>query len=66
MKAPIIVLTLAPTIGPAALAQTVDQLVVDHTLLNAELKRCKKLGMASVDNMRCILAAARPTRLPCQ
>ena len=37
----------------AAIAQTVDQLVADHALLNAELDRCKQLGMASVDDARC-------------
>jgi hypothetical protein len=49
-----------------ASAQTVDQLIADHALLNAEFERCKKLRMASVDDMRCISAAARPTRLPWQ
>ncbi len=42
----------------AAFAQTVDQLVADHALLNAELDRCKQLGMASVDDPRCKTARA--------
>ena len=42
----------------AAFAQTVDQLVADHALLNAELDRCKQLGMASVDDARCKTARA--------
>ena len=37
----------------AASAQTVDQLVANQALLNAELERCKQLGMASVDDARC-------------
>lgn len=36
-----------------ASAQTVNQLVANHALLNAELNRCKQLGMASVDDARC-------------
>lgn len=36
-----------------ASAQTVDQLVADHALLNTELDRCKQIGMASVDDPRC-------------
>jgi len=36
-----------------ASAQTVDQLVADHALLNRELDRCKQLGIASVDDARC-------------
>ena len=67
MKATVIVLTLAvAVIGPAASAQTVDQPIADRPLLNAELERCKQLGKASVDDIGCISAAARPTRLPCQ
>ncbi len=42
----------------AGFAQTVDQLVADHALLNAELDRCKQLGMASVDDARCKTARA--------
>jgi len=53
VKAAIIVLTLAVVvIGPAALAQTVDQLRADRAPLNAALERCKQLGMASVDDAR--------------
>ena len=36
-----------------ASAQSVDQLLADRALLNAELDRCKQLGMASVDDARC-------------
>ena len=32
-----------------ALAQSVDQLLADRALLNAELDRCEQLGMASID-----------------
>ncbi len=39
-------------------AQTIDQLVADHALLNAELDRCKQLGMTSVDDARCKTARA--------
>ena len=54
MKASIIVTTLgAAVVGPAASAQTVDQLMADHALLNAELDRWKQLGMALVDDARC-------------
>jgi len=61
------VLTLAAAIiGPAALAQSADQLLNYQALLNAELARYKRLGMASVDDIRCISAAARLTRLPYQ
>jgi len=34
-------------------AQSVDQLLADHALLNSELQRCKGLGLASVDDARC-------------
>lgn len=44
------VVAVAPII---TFAQTVDQLVADHALLNTELDRCKQLGMASVDDARC-------------
>lgn len=40
----------------AASAQTVDQLLADHALLNAELERCKQIGMASVDDAHCKIA----------
>ena len=39
-------------------AQTVDQLVANRALLNAELERCKQLAMASVDDARCKIANA--------
>jgi conjugative transfer region protein TrbK len=51
--------TLALAIAAAAFvpsfapAQSVDQLLADHALLNSELQRCKGLGMASVDDARC-------------
>ena len=55
MKAHIIAAAAALFAGApvAVFAQTVDQLVADHALLNAELDRCKQLGMASVDDARC-------------
>ena len=55
MKVPVIAVaaTLFSAAPVAAFAQTVDQLVADHALLNAELDRCKQLGMASVDDARC-------------
>jgi conjugative transfer region protein TrbK len=54
VKASIVILTLAAAIiGPAASAQTVDQLLGDWALLNTELERCRQLGMASVDDARC-------------
>jgi conjugative transfer region protein TrbK len=55
MKTSTIVLTMAAAVfSPcAASAQTVDQLMADHVLLNAELERCKQLGMASVNDARC-------------
>jgi hypothetical protein len=36
-----------------ASAQTVDQLMADRVLLNAELERRNQLGIASVDDARC-------------
>jgi conjugative transfer region protein TrbK len=77
VKASIIVLTLAAAIiGPAVSAQTVDQLLVDRALLNAELERCKQLGRASVDDARCRTARQAENKrffgtgatytLPCQ
>ena len=36
-----------------ASAQTVDQLMADRVLLNAELERRKQLGLACVDDARC-------------
>jgi len=54
MKAHVIAAAALFVAAPvAAFAQTVDQLVADHALLNAELDRCKQLGMASVDDPRC-------------
>jgi type II secretory pathway component PulJ len=59
-----------------ASAQTVDQLMADRVLRNAELERCKQLGMASVQYAGCktarqaensgSLGSVRPTRLSCQ
>ena len=56
MKANLIAVAAALLVfgAPVALfAQTVDQLVENHVLLNAELDRCKQLGMASIDDARC-------------
>ena len=50
--------TLLAIVPATAFAQTVDQLVADHALLNAELDRCKLLGMASVDDAQCETARA--------
>ena len=36
-----------------AAAPTIDQLVANATLLNAEMNRCKHLGMAANDDARC-------------
>ncbi len=67
MNATVIVLTLAVAVfGPAASAQTVDQPMADPGLLNAKFERCKQLGIASVDDIRGISVAARPTRPTCQ
>ncbi len=49
--------------GPfVACAQTIDELVAHHALLNAEMDRCKQLGMASVDDARCKTARAAETK----
>ena len=52
-----IIAAVASASIPAS-AQTVDQLVSNTKLLNAELDRCKQLGMASVDDARCKTARA--------
>lgn len=49
----VIAAAIAASVPFAASAQTVEQLVANHALLNAELNRCKQLGMASVDDARC-------------
>ena len=36
-----------------AAAPTIDQLVANPTLLNAEMDRCKHLGMVANDDARC-------------
>ena len=36
-----------------AAAPTIDQLVANPMLLNAEMDRCKQLGMAANDDARC-------------
>ena len=36
-----------------AAAPTIDQLAANPTLLNAEMDRCKHLGMAANDDARC-------------
>jgi conjugative transfer region protein TrbK len=43
---------------PVAQAQSVDDLLADHTLLRAELERCKQMGMPSTDDARCKTARA--------
>jgi conjugative transfer region protein TrbK len=42
-------------IAPPALAAvpTIDQLIANPSLLNAEMDRCKHLGMAANDDARC-------------
>lgn len=49
----VVAVALTAPVPLAASAQTVDQLVKNHALLNAELDRCKQLGMVSVDDARC-------------
>lgn len=67
MKASVIILTPAVAVtGPGVSAQTVDQPMADRPLLNAELEPYKQLAMASVDDIRCISAAARSRRSTCQ
>ncbi len=56
------VVAIAAAAPRIASAQTVDQLVADHALLNAELERCKQLGMASVDDARCKTARLAENR----
>ena len=36
-----------------AAAPTIDQLIANPSLLNAEMDRCKRLGMAATDDARC-------------
>ena len=52
-----LVLIVSTTISAAA-AQTVDNLLKDHALLNSELDRCNQLGMASSNDSRCQTARA--------
>lgn len=40
----------------AAAQTTVDQLLTDHGRLDAELGRCKRLGMAEINDARCKVA----------
>ncbi len=55
MKLQTLALAIAAAVFVPSLAsaQSVDQLLGDRALLNAELERCKQLGMASVDGARC-------------
>ena len=59
MKPQIIIATVVVLVtASAAQAQTVDQLLADHALLGTELDRCKKMSMASTDDVRCKTARA--------
>jgi conjugative transfer region protein TrbK len=49
--AAIVILSLTGSV--CALAQSVDDLLKDHTLLRSELERCSQMGMASNDDARC-------------
>ena len=55
MNVKILVIIGVFTIAVPALAAapTIDQLVANPTLLNAEMDRCKDLGMAANDDARC-------------
>lgn len=52
-----LVLIVSTTISAVA-AQTVDDLLKDHALLNRELDRCNQLGMESSSDARCQTARA--------
>ena len=52
----------AALVPVAASAQTVDQMLADHTLLRSELDRCKQLGLASNDDPRCRTARTAEQR----
>ena len=59
MKPQIIIATVVVlAVAPAVKAQTIDDLLADHTLLGTELDRCKQMGMASTDDARCKTARA--------
>lgn len=55
MKSQMLALAIAAAVfvPSFASAQNIDQLLADRGLLNAELERCKQLGMASIDDTRC-------------
>ena len=51
---PLLIIGIFSITTPAwAAAPTIDQLVANPTLLNAEMDRCKHLGMAANDDARC-------------
>ena len=51
---PLLIIGIFSITTPAwAAAPTIDQLVANPTLLNAEMDRCKHLGMAASDDARC-------------
>ncbi len=52
-KALLIVIIFGIATPAWAEAPTIDQLVANPTLLNAEMDRCKHLGMAANDDTRC-------------
>ena len=59
MKPQIIIATVVVlAVAPAVKAQTIDDLLANHTLLGTELDRCKQMGMASTDDARCKTARA--------
>lgn len=51
-------LAISTTMAAAATAQTVNDLLKDHAVLNSELDRCNQLGMASSSDARCQTARA--------
>ena len=51
---PLLIVIIFAIATPAwAAAPTIDQLVANPTLLNAEMDRCEHLGMAANDDARC-------------
>lgn len=51
-----LVVLIATSAG--ASAQSIEDLLKDHVLLRSELDRCKQLGLASNDDLRCKTARA--------
>ena len=50
----LVVISIFGIATPAlAAAPTIDQLIANPSLLNAEMDRCKHLGMAANDDARC-------------